>query len=303
MEVLDSISHNRLSKPDAVLEHIGGFCASDCQVAGLNVFSVQDLIPYKTIDGLEIAKDQIEEALKVVCKSHKLALAQVWIAHKDKSHVLMSSSLGDTQMNQLLAIKLTGCLYAVTDNYYNYDFGPYFRLCDTVACDLILGSEFVIKTLQDYESRHISKLRSNNLELWGDREFFSACSALAICLRSNDTGDFNYAFEFIWINQANYVILLEDILLTLKRCLPRFKFASGEELVVIAVETATYREDDEDNTATDNETSEIGESVKLKIFERKRSSPVPKALEEGNKAVVVDYYMRLTKKHTYTRNT
>ncbi|MFS7913704.1 hypothetical protein Hanom_Chr02g00144781 [Helianthus anomalus] len=45
--------------------------------AGLDLFYVQHLIPYKAISGLEVAKDEIEEALKVVCQSHNLALAQV----------------------------------------------------------------------------------------------------------------------------------------------------------------------------------------------------------------------------------
>ncbi|MFS7913677.1 hypothetical protein Hanom_Chr02g00144481 [Helianthus anomalus] len=98
-----------------------------------------------------------------------------------------------------------------------------------------------------------------------DGQYFRSTSALAICLRTNDTGDFNYAFEFIWTKHSNYVILLEAILLTLKKCLPRFKFAFGaeigDELDVILVENSTDDEDDEIvESSTDDEGDQIVES-------------------------------------------
>ncbi|KAJ0482811.1 hypothetical protein HanIR_Chr13g0658011 [Helianthus annuus] len=239
--------------------------------AGLDVFYVQDLIPYKTINGLNLAKNEIEEALKVICESHNLALAQVWIIYEKKSHALLSP-LEDTQ---LLAIKLTGYLYAITKDQYD-DFAPYFRLCDVIPCGI--GEELALETLQDYESRYISKLRSDMLVDW-ESDFFSESSALAICLRSNDTGDFDYVFEFIWIKHSNYVIFLEALLLTLKRCLPRFKFTCGvdlgDELDVIVVQSAT-----DDKTV---------ETKRFKIFQGKKSSPIPKAPKEGKKPMALDH--------------
>ncbi|KAJ0805674.1 hypothetical protein HanPI659440_Chr02g0080961 [Helianthus annuus] len=221
--------------------------------AGLDVFYVQHLIPYKTINGLEVTKDEIEEALKVVCETQNLALAQVWIPYEDTNNVPFSYSLEDTQTKRLLAIKLTGYLYAVAARDDYDDFEPYFRLGDVMP--RAIGEELPLVTLQDYESCYISMLRSDMFIDWNN-EYFRPTSALAICLRSNDTGDFNYAFEFIWTKQSNYYILLEAILLTLKRCLPRFKFASGAE---IGDELDVHNKDD---------------GTEFKIFQRKRSMVV-----------------------------
>ncbi|KAM0024102.1 putative transcription factor Nin-like family [Helianthus debilis subsp. tardiflorus] len=235
--------------------------------AGLDSFYVQHLIPYKAISGLEVAKDEIEEALKVVCQSHNLALAQVWIPYEDK----FSYSLEDSKTKRLLAIKLTGCVYAVT-NYECERFDAYLRFGDVTP--RAIEEELLLVTLQDYKSRYISKLRSNKLIGWNCGLLRPPC-ALAICLRSNDTADFNYAFEFIWTQHSNKVIFLEAILLTLKRCLPRFKFASGaelgDELDVILVDSST-----------DNETQ------KLKIFQEKRSSLIPAAPEKGKSPTVME---------------
>ncbi|KAK1408214.1 hypothetical protein QVD17_39849 [Tagetes erecta] len=126
--------------------------------------------------------------------------------------------------------------------------------------------ELPLETLQDHKSRYISKLRSDVIEDW-DCDFFSKSSAFTICLTSNNTGDFDYAFEFIWNKRPNYVIFLEALILTLKRCLPRFKFAFGvelgDELDVIVGETARYSEY--------GKTSHVGKTEKLKIFQGKRT--------------------------------
>ncbi|KAJ0940308.1 putative transcription factor Nin-like family [Helianthus annuus] len=253
--------------------------------AGLDVFYVQHLIPYKTISGLEVTKDKIEEALKFVCQSHKLALAQVWIPYEeDKNNVPFSYSLDDTQTKRLLAIKLTGYLYAEADEHD--DFEPYFRFGDVTS--LPIGGEFHLVTLHDFKSRYFSMLHSDMLVDWGNRSCIPPTSALTICLRSNDTADLNYVFEFLWkTRQSNYVNLSEAILLTLKWCLPRFKFASGAELGdgldAILVESSTDDEDDEIvESSTDDVDDEIG------VFQEKRSSPMPKATEKGKKPMVVD---------------
>ncbi|KAJ0940324.1 putative transcription factor Nin-like family [Helianthus annuus] len=196
-------------------------------------YTIPDLmftILKQTINCLQVTKDEIEEALKVVCESHNLALAQVWIPYE--------------HTKGLSAIKLTGHLY----NEY-YDFERYFRFGDVTP--RAIGEELPLVTLKDYESRYISLLQSDMYMNWGSG--FCPSSAFAICLRSNDTGDFNYAFEFLWTKHASYIIFLEAILLTLKRCLPRFKFASGAE---IGDELDVHNKDDR---------------TEFKIFQRKRS--------------------------------
>ncbi|GJW53796.1 hypothetical protein Tco_0097881 [Tanacetum coccineum] len=86
--------------PDAVTACI--------QEVGLSVYNVQDRIPYKTINGLKLARDQIQEALKIVCQSHHITLAQVWIASLDENHVHFSSSCEEAQTRRQLGLKLTG---------------------------------------------------------------------------------------------------------------------------------------------------------------------------------------------------
>ncbi|KAF5818805.1 putative transcription factor Nin-like family [Helianthus annuus] len=236
---------------------------------GLDVFYVQDLIPY-AISGLEVTKDEIEEALKVVCETHNLALAQVWIPYEDTNNAPFPYSLEDSKTKRLLAIKLTGYLYAVTEDECN-DLEPYFRFGDITPRAI----EHHLLTLQDYKARYISKLGHVKFIDWDD-DFFSSTSALAICLRSNDSGDFNYAFEFMWTQHSNYVIHLEALLLTLKRCLPGFKFASGaelgDELDVIVVKSSTN-----------------DETQKLKICQEKSSSPMSKVPERGKKPTDGDF--------------
>ncbi|XP_076939722.1 protein NLP7-like [Bidens hawaiensis] len=246
----------------------------------MDVIHVQDLIPYKTTNGLKLSKDEIEEALKVICESHNLALAQVWIAYEDKSHVISSFPLEDPHINRLLAIKLTGYLYAKENDAID-DFSHYFSMCDVIPRGLASDGFPVLETLQDYGSRYISVLQSNKLVTW-DPELFNLTSVFAICLRSNNTGNFNYAFEFIWTKQSNYVNYLEAIIRTLKMCLPSYKFASGielgDELDIIVAQSDTQSTDDK-----------IGEAETFKIFREKRSTPMPKPTEEGTKAKVGDY--------------
>ncbi|KAI7729996.1 hypothetical protein M8C21_029882 [Ambrosia artemisiifolia] len=214
--------------------------------AGLNMLHVQELIPYHTINGLKTARDEIAKALEIVCGTHNLILAQVWIAYEDKSNVLFSSSLDDTRPTKMLALKLTGYLSNVNSPPQRVD--KYYSVCDLFPQ---VTEELALKTLKDYESRYISKLHPLRLmyDMPADFGPFGSdteTSALAICLRSINTGDFDYAFEFIWLEHSNNVILLEALLLTLKRSLPSFKFAYGaelgDELNVIDVDSSTDTE-------------------------------------------------------------
>nr|GFD33530.1 hypothetical protein [Tanacetum cinerariifolium] len=156
-------------------------------------------------------------------------------------------------------------------------FLPYEEYYD--ACDMIpltMRDELVLKTFQDCEARFCkaySDLDTDILLTWmADSK--TECSGLTICMRSIDTGDFEYAFEFIWCHDIKDVIFLEGLLMSLKRCLPCFKFATGaelgDELDVIDV-----------NNSTESETKRI------KIFQENRLLPTPEGMEKGKKAMVV----------------
>ncbi|GKC34285.1 NIN-like protein, partial [Tanacetum coccineum] len=197
---------------------------------GLNVFNVQDRIPYNTINGLNLVRDEIQMALKIVCESHRIGVAQVWISYEDENHVPFSLSSEDTQTTHRLALKLTGYNSVDEDSTASRcRFKEYYDACDMVP--LKNGEELVEKTLQDYQPcfcENIFQLGTDTLMAWVSTDDV-ACSGFTICM-SIDSGDFSCAFEFIWHHNPNYVLLPEALLLTLKRHLPRFKFDSGAEL-------------------------------------------------------------------------
>lgn len=185
----------------------------------------------------------------------------------------------------MLALKLTG--YISSDEQFSdmlWQPIEYYDACDMKP--LKRGDELVLKTFKDYEPRFYkdnSKLGTDILlaELNDDTK----CSGLTICMRSIDTSDFDYAFEFIWCHNSKYVMFLEALLLTLKRCLPRFKCASGaelgDELHVIDVDNSTK-----------------SETKTFKIFQENRSSPIAEAMEKGKKAMVFYYKAPFKKRDT-----
>ncbi|XP_071707101.1 protein NLP3-like [Rutidosis leptorrhynchoides] len=172
--------------------------------AGLSMFHVQNRIPYKIVHGLKPARDQIEDAIKIVCELLNIELAQVWITnHEDENHVPFSSSLQHVQKKQTLALKLTGYYnYVIHDCKEDCDLPEYYHLCDMVPLDM--GESRIEKTLADYESRFYKtydKLNKNQLQ-----SIFFGANGIVICLKSIDTRDMCYAFEFIWRER---VILLD----------------------------------------------------------------------------------------------
>lgn len=213
----------------------------------LSVYNVQDLIPYKTIKELELARDQIQAGLKFVCQLHHITLAQVWITSVSENYMHLSSC-EEAQTRRPLGLKLTG-YYSIEDNSARdyLVFQNYYDACDLIP--LQPGHELVMKTLQDYKPRfckNISQLFTYKLNGWdwyadGDRSM-----GLAICMTYIHTPDFNYVFEFLWKHNPLKPILLEKILSEIKKCLPSFKFASGTEicdkLLVIEVDNSTDKE-------------------------------------------------------------
>ncbi|XP_023749269.1 protein NLP6 [Lactuca sativa] len=200
---------------------------------GLRTFDVRECRPYKSIQGLKHAKKDIEEALKIVYESHNLGLAQVWVPYEDEKHVGFSS-----QTNRTFALKLTG----LNNGCFDWSYNNYHNACNMLA--LRIGDGLAGKTLQNHEPhfcRDISKL--SNTDLLVSFTANTKCSCFGICLRSIDTSDFYYVFEFLWPRNRNYVILIESLVLTLKMCLPNFKLASGpqlgDELRIIDVENST----------------------------------------------------------------
>jgi len=187
----------------------------------------------QTICSLQNVKDEIHEALEIILAAHFLPLSQVWIPYKDENQVTVSSFSEYTQTKQLLWLKLAG--HRCDSFWTNEDFrgleeygSAHYRLPRKT------DEMFVGKTLENYEPRFIKDvfISGSNNPLWLLLDDDYPCSCFLICLRSTKTGDLDYVFEFFWnhYEQRNNVILLEQLLLTLKRYLPSFKFASGIEL-------------------------------------------------------------------------
>ncbi|KAL8266778.1 hypothetical protein R6Q59_004122 [Mikania micrantha] len=238
------------------------------QKVGLEICTVQQHIPYETINGLRQAKDKITHALEIVCKSHNLGLGQVWCAFEDKSQVPLSTYLEDTQ--KIVGLKLTSYHHIVFHPDECYAFERYNSFYDVFPLKRT-NKKHVQKTFEDFKPRYISVIRDDDLLLKWEQLDGSYC-AFAICLRSLETRDFNYSFEFIWPNyseDSRYDVLLEAILLTIKRCLPSFKFASGVEIgdELEVIEDGCYNE---------------GQNTSFKIF-------------QGKQAIVVDNIMAPSK--------
>nr|GEZ28577.1 hypothetical protein [Tanacetum cinerariifolium] len=58
---------------------------------GLTTLHVQECQTNKTIPSLKCARDEIEDALEILCESHNLTLAQIWIPYKIDNHDHVSS--------------------------------------------------------------------------------------------------------------------------------------------------------------------------------------------------------------------
>nr|XP_043626622.1 protein NLP4-like isoform X2 [Erigeron canadensis] len=164
---------------------------------GLSVYHVQESRPYKGIPGLKCATNEIEEALEIVCESHGLTLAQVWIPFEKENEMPSSSSSAEnTRMKQKLVVKLIGYL-DVSDDNRTLVIQNYYDTCDMLP--LKLGEGLAGKTLQNYEPlfcQNLKELSDNGL--LGLLSANTKCSCFAICLRNVDTGDLDYAFEFLW---------------------------------------------------------------------------------------------------------
>ncbi|KAD0962282.1 hypothetical protein E3N88_43496 [Mikania micrantha] len=162
---------------------------------------------------------------------HTLGISQVWVAFEDKSHVPLSSYLEGTR-------RLLG-------------------LCDVFPLEKTI-EEHVMKTFQDFKPRYVSSIRDDLLLKWEEPD--GSYCAFAICLRSLETGDMNFAFQFIWPNDSRCSrcdALLEAILFTIKRCLPTFNFASGAEIC-------------DELEVIDVGCSKVGQNTSFKIFQGKQ---------------------------------
>ncbi|GJT57814.1 hypothetical protein Tco_0992868 [Tanacetum coccineum] len=171
--------------------------------AGLSTYHVQDSLPFETIPGLKLATYEIEVALKTLCDSHQLSLAQVWIANNSEKHAPCSSSLEVTQTKQKIAVKLSGyCTDPLDDHLPMTHINEYYDTCNVLPLK-IREVSIVRKTLetnQPHFCKNINKLMVN--------------------------GPLGY---LLGLGQK-YSIVLESQLLNLRRCLPSFKFASSQEL-------------------------------------------------------------------------
>ncbi|KAL8256672.1 hypothetical protein R6Q59_031739 [Mikania micrantha] len=219
---------------------------------GLDFCEVQQHMPYEAINGLRHAKDNITCALAIVCKSHNLGLCQAWGAFEDKRNVHVSSYLEDTR--KTLVLKLTCYLHNVCDDHYLHIFKMYNRVCNKFPLErAIVNEDYCLKTFQDLKPRYLSILSN-----WEYHKVL--CCAFAICLRSFETGDFNFVFVFIWpkyTEDSRCDVFLEAILSTVKRCLPSFKFASGAEI-------------GDELDVIDVEASKEGQNTSFKIFQGKQ---------------------------------
>lgn len=224
----------------------------------------------QTIPCLTHAINEVEEALAIICASLDLPLIQVWIAYENKMNKTFLSSF---EKKKFFGLNLIGYCYDSNDDRLSF-LKNYHHTCNMLP--LKMGEGLAGKALQTYEPhfcRDVYEL--SDYGLLGVLTGNTNCSCLAICLRNIDTGNLDYAFEFLWSKNRNYFILLESILLTLKWCLPNFKFSAGAEL-------------DDEMRVLDVENSTGSGTGFFKIFEKSRLSQIPKSLVEPRRLVAYD---------------
>ncbi|KAJ0795064.1 hypothetical protein HanPI659440_Chr04g0146091 [Helianthus annuus] len=174
---------------------------------------------------LEPAKTEIENGLKIACESHDLTLAQVWISYESDHHAL-------DMTKRMFLVKMSGYSVDSNDDPLSSVKDFYDKL-DVIY--LKTGNGLAQKTLQTHQPhlcRNIYKLSDNSgvLALLSASTKSKKCASFVICLRSTDTRELDYAFEFFWPQSRHHLILLDALLATLRKHLPSFKFASGEQL-------------------------------------------------------------------------
>ncbi|KAJ9555817.1 hypothetical protein OSB04_010431 [Centaurea solstitialis] len=237
---------------------------------------------FETRCGLQHASDKIQRALGIIWpKFHSdwpkfvLNLAQVWIACEDEDDV------ADFQEKRMFGLKLVDH-HSYHESYdgdlYLYQlFVEYANMCYEIPSKIWEG--LIGQTLENHKPRFMKKVSklSDNQPLMmihnsDDEGYPFECSCFVICLRSIETGDLDYVFEFLWHEVPNYVMVLESLLLLLKKCLPDFKYASGGEL-------------GDELSIIDVADSSESKTEYFKIFEGNRSSLASDVLEKKISAV------------------
>ena len=186
----------------------------------------------QTIQGLEHARNEIDDALKIIWHTFVLG-GVVWISYKDENQVSLSS-LEDGQTKRVIGLKLTD--YSVNldndevDEEEGWEFSGYHDACYRLP--LKMGEGLIGMTSQNYRPNiveDISKL-SDNESVLKLLSYYYKGSCFVIYLRSTMTSDLDYVFMFFWKSNRDNIILLESLLSTIKNYLPSFKFESGVEL-------------------------------------------------------------------------
>ncbi|PWA64598.1 NIN-like protein [Artemisia annua] len=184
----------------------------------LETVGLSTYIIYKNVDQ--------KRGITIVYESHNFTLAQVWILYDNENSMQSSSSLDGTQTKRKFAVKLVG-YFDNSDVDLVSSVKEYSDTCDMFPLKTGVGNTGkTLETCEPHFCRNITELTSDNgilaLLSFANIEY----SSFVICLRS---GDVDYAFEFLW-PQTHYYLIVFESLLTLKRCLPSFKFASGAKL-------------------------------------------------------------------------
>ncbi|KAJ9555726.1 hypothetical protein OSB04_010340 [Centaurea solstitialis] len=119
---------------------------------GLKTFHARDRLQYKTIGGLEHAKNEIDDALKIIGHEYGFEFADVWIAYKDENQASLSS-LEDGQAKRVIGLKLTDNDSVILDDeaskWLEHRFKTYRNTCYRLP--LKMGEGLIGKTFPNYE--------------------------------------------------------------------------------------------------------------------------------------------------------
>ncbi|KAL3512372.1 hypothetical protein ACH5RR_025089 [Cinchona calisaya] len=166
--------------------------------------------------GLRHAFSEIQKALNMVCKRHKLPFAQTWTPSSDENYI--GKVMSTTKKGSYLSDRKYSLLKEACMNI-----------------QLMKGQGVVWRAFSCQNScfcRDVSQLRITDYSFSHVARTLGLTSSFAICLRSNRTGDDIYVLELFLPNYKTRDprILLDNLLATLKQHLKSFKIVSGQKL-------------------------------------------------------------------------
>ncbi|XP_059663512.1 protein NLP6-like [Cornus florida] len=190
-----------------------------------------------TIQIYRDTNDEIYKGLQVMCKKHKLPLAQMWIPCRFNT-LNTDGNMDNSSSNTFFDVSCVGqVLHGPNEVSYlvDYNLVEFSGLC--ASNDLQRGQGVVGRAYLSHKPcfcRDITQFSLTEYPLLPGARHFGLTGCFSISLRSCYTREVDYVLEFFLNRKRAYgkdtSTLLCSMLETMKQHFPSFKLSSGEEL-------------------------------------------------------------------------